>query len=129
MKRNLFIIVIILTIILASLITYWYNTKDKDLVVDNTVKEETTVQTDFKLESTYQGDYSWEYRVTGSLPNICYKVDTQVAIMESYPEQVIVQLKVTPPQDGEVCTQVIYEYEYEGIFSASKEAEISLEAK
>lgn len=129
MKRSLLILLVVCIFLLISLATYWYSNKDKDLGIKNATKNETTIQSDFKLESSYQDNNLWSYRVTGSLPNVCYKVNTQSIVMESYPEQVVIKLQITLPDEGQACAQAIYEYEYEGTFQASKEAKITLQAK
>ena len=81
---------------------------------------------DFALTYEYIGDNTWDYKVTGTLPNPCYTVTLEPVVMESYPEQVMIETKVQEPSPEEVCTQVIQEVEETGTFSASKDAEIIL---
>jgi hypothetical protein len=82
---------------------------------------------DFFLTYEYIGDNTWDYEVTGTLPNPCYTVTFEPVVMESFPEQVIIETKVQEPSPDEICTQVIQEVEETGTFSASEEAEIILD--
>ncbi len=82
---------------------------------------------DFFLTYEYMGDNTWDYEVTGTLPNPCYTVTFEPVVMESFPEQVIIETKVQEPSTDEICTQVIQEVEETGTFSASEEAEIILD--
>jgi hypothetical protein len=82
---------------------------------------------DFFLTYEYMGDNTWDYEVTGTLPNPCYTVTFEPVVMESFPEQVMIETKVQEPSTDEICTQVIQEVEETGTFSASEEAEIILD--
>jgi hypothetical protein len=82
---------------------------------------------DFFLTYEYVGDNTWDYKVTGTLPNPCYTVTFESIVMESDPEQVRVQAMVQEPSPEEICTQVIQEVEEIGTFSAGENAEILLE--
>lgn len=81
---------------------------------------------DFALTYEYTGDNTWEYEVTGTLPNPCYTVTFEPVIMEGDPEQVTIETKVQEPSPDEICTQVIQEVEEKGTFRASEDAEILL---
>ena len=83
----------------------------------------------FSLTSTYIGNNNWEYTVTGQLPTPCHKADVQSLVAESYPEQVFIVITVKEPQPDIICTQVIQEFEYEGTFTASENATVSLDVR
>lgn len=82
---------------------------------------------DFFLTYEYMGDNTWEYEVTGTLPNPCYKVTSEPKVMESDPEQVRIDTKIQEPSPDEICTQVIQEVKETGTFNASENAEIILD--
>jgi len=52
--------------------------------------------------------------------------EPDIIIMESFPEQVIVTLTVTPPPPGAIVTQVITEVPVAAQFDVSEEAEIAV---
>ncbi len=79
---------------------------------------------DFALAYEYMGNNTWDYKVTGTLPNPCYIVTLEPVVTESDPEQVMIEAKVQEPSPDEVCTQVIREVEETGTFSANEDAEI-----
>ncbi len=80
----------------------------------------------FKLEYKYVGESTWDYRITGSLPNPCYDVKVDSLVRESYPEQVVFNLTVVGPKKDVVCAQVIKEYSYRGVFNASEKASVEM---
>ena len=81
---------------------------------------------DFTLIPEYKGENTWDYKVTGTLPNPCYTVTLEPVVMEGDPEQVVIETKIQEPSPDEVCTQVIQEVEETGTFSASENAGIIL---
>ena len=84
------------------------------------------MENNFKLESKYISTNSWEYTVTGELPNPCYNASVDAIVAESYPEQVTVTVTIEEPDPEVMCAQVIQEFSYEGTFSASEKADIKL---
>jgi hypothetical protein len=123
------LLLVALTVIGGSL---YYSMQNKD--IDETKKDdELDLPTsnanydDFKLEYKYEKEGRWTYTVTGSLPNPCYSISTEAIVMESYPEQVIIRSKVTPPNPEMLCTQVIQEVLEEGEFEASEVATVRFE--
>ena len=84
------------------------------------------MENNFKLESKYISENSWEYTVTGELPNPCYNASVDAIVAESYPEQVTVTVTIEEPDPEVMCAQVIQEFSYEGTFSASEKADIKL---
>lgn len=127
MKNNFLAALGITIMILGVLSALWYFTQtDPETVTTPETKQE---ESTFKLETTYMGDNKWTYKVTGELPNPCYKVSTEEIIMESYPEQVIINVEIETPEKGAMCVQQIQEYEYEGIFNASEQATVELKAQ
>lgn len=128
------ILILILIGILFFLILCIYLTKgeclikikDFDLEKDGNIEKKVLEQSNFKLESTFMQDSNWEYVITGQLPNPCYEALVDVVVAESYPEQVTVRIEVIPPDADMMCIQVIEDFEYEGSFSASKDAIVNL---
>ena len=95
-------------------------------LINNDEKNNKVINSDgFKIETNYLGDNKWEYKITGQLPNPCYSTDVTSLVAESYPEQVTITLVMTEPSSDAFCIEVIKDFEYEGSFSASKDATIS----
>ncbi|MCK9368424.1 hypothetical protein M0R04_00380 [Candidatus Dojkabacteria bacterium] len=84
---------------------------------------------EFTLKYKYDRNNKWSYILTGQLPNPCYSVEVDELVAESYPEQVYINVTVTPPASSVVCIQMIYDYSKEGTFSASKGATVNLNVK
>ncbi len=120
-RKNILLIVGIAALLLiGSVLAYMY--LDKTDVKDTGNLQ----QDDFTLTYSYLGDSKWEYTVEGTLPTPCYNVTTDAIVMESYPEQVKVTVKVEQNSTEDMCIMVIQEYTYSGTFSASEIANISL---
>lgn len=126
-------------LVIGGGVYYLYTEREKEMT-DNQEQQEleeaTTMEEtepmpydDFALTYEYMGDSTWDYEVTGTLPNPCYIVTFETEVMESDPEQVRIQAKVQEPSTDEVCTQVIQEVEDTGTFSASEDAEITLDVE
>lgn len=71
-------------------------------------------------------DGTYTYSGTLTLPNPCYEVSPEVLIMESYPEQVAIELTVTPPQQDLMCIQVMHEHEFIATAQVSELATVSV---
>jgi len=80
---------------------------------------------DFTFEYTYTENNLWSYTVKGTLPNPCYTISTEAIVAESYPEQVYVTSTITPPNEDQVCAQVIKDVKEIGEFTASESATVS----
>jgi flagellar biosynthesis/type III secretory pathway M-ring protein FliF/YscJ len=90
-------------------------------------EEESFPYDDFLLTHEYVGDNTWNYEVTGTLPNPCFKITFEPVITEGDPEQVAVEGKIQEPSADEVCAQVIQEVKESGTFNASEDAVIILD--
>jgi hypothetical protein len=85
-----------------------------------------TIKTDkLTLKTTYENGFL-KYSGAVQLPTPCHQLKDQSGVMESYPEQVRIQLVVEPPPSGTVCTQVITEKEFSGQVKVSEKATISV---
>jgi len=126
-KTSLFVLVIVI----LAVILYIYLTSDNSVVPkdNNNNTTQTLMQNDFRLESKYIAENSWEYTITGDLPNPCYKASVDATVAESYPEQVTITVTTTAPRSDEMCAQVIQEFSYEGTFNASDKAVIDFEVR
>jgi hypothetical protein len=132
MKKSVKLITVTtLLILLISIFIYITYIKDKEIDTENPtniVEDEDLNNTQQKednlnFNTEYVGDSTWEYTITGTLPNPCYKYNIEEIVMESYPEQVVITMNIE--QTGDVCIQVIQEVEEKGTFSASQEAQVS----
>jgi len=130
MNKQQYLFFIILILLSIGLFVFFLSNenrkedRDPSLIPYKTITDE-----NFTLKYTYLGDSEWEYTVTGQLPNPCYQASTETLIMESYPEKVAIIVNVSEPEDDVMCTQVIYEYEYSGEFSASEKAAVALQVE
>lgn len=86
----------------------------------------TITQDNITLAYKYIENNTWEYTITGQLPNPCYKATTGTLVAESFPEQVTITLNIEKPSAKKACTQVIQELNIKGNFSASSSAKVSL---
>lgn len=127
-KKGLILIGIGLLLGIALLV-YSYMTKQEDTIEIPTDNRSEITKDNFTLSYDYKGESKWTYKVVGTLPNPCYKVSTEGIVAESYPEQVTISVNVEEPNPEEMCIQVIQEYEYEGEFSASGEAKVTLQVR
>jgi hypothetical protein len=110
---------------------YFYTQREEDVLEetpeDSSVMEEEKSYNNLNLEYDYVGENTWQYTVTGTLPNPCYEIETEAIVAKSLPEQVTIRSIVTPPDEDEICTQVVQEVYEEGEFQASEEATIIFE--
>jgi hypothetical protein len=121
-------------LVIGGGIYYLYTEREKEIANNQEREEleelppveetESMPYDDFASTYEYLGDNTWDYKVTGTLPNPCYTVTIEPVVMESDPEQVSIKTKIQEPSPDEICTQVIQEVEETGTFSASEDAEI-----
>ncbi len=126
-KKRLIFLIIALAIILAVFL-YVYFFKQK-LDTNKQIPQNPITTENFTLEKEYVSENTWKYKITGQFPNPCYNATVETIIAESYPEQVTITINVTKPTQDMSCIQIISPFEYEGIFSASQEALITLKVK
>jgi len=81
----------------------------------------------FTLATEYTDPSSWSYTLTADMPNPCYGFEVEALVMESYPEQVTLNITIQEPAAGVVCAQVIDTQTVTGTFSASEVAIIQLQ--
>ena len=126
-SKKTVLIVSLVTIVLLGSAYFLYSNFFKE---DSNPNEDTTTsytieEGNFSLYTEYIKDSEWQYTVTGTVPTPCHEVNINTQVMESFPEQVVVNVTViTNPE--EVCTQVIQDINKTGTFQASEEAKISL---
>lgn len=78
-------------------------------------------------ESTYNTATSnWSYQVDGNLPTPCHTATAEAIVAESMPEQVSINVTITPPAADTGCIQVIQTATITGNFSASSQAIVKL---
>ncbi|HAM37455.1 MAG: hypothetical protein UR96_C0031G0008 [candidate division WS6 bacterium GW2011_GWC1_36_11] len=119
-KTILISIIAFLLIAITGIFVYLYIYNKNQQTNKQLTKE------NFTLTYAYNGDNNWEYTVDGTLPTPCFSATTDALVMESYPEQVKIQVQTSEDTTVEICSTVIKEYTYSGTFSASSKATISL---
>jgi hypothetical protein len=123
------VIVVILGLLVGGYLLFFQENENTDDNNNETPQEELRVVTveeeGFVLNAQFLGESEWEYTLNGTLPTPCHEYTVTPLVMESYPEQVVIEIAVISDPDV-MCTQVIQEIEEDGEFTASQEAEISL---
>lgn len=85
---------------------------------------------EFTLEAEYNdASGMWTYQITGNLPTPCYEAEVEELVMESFPEQVQINLKLNQPEADTYCIQVIQEYSYASTLAVDKAAELSFQVQ
>lgn len=64
----------------------------------------------------------WNYEISGNKPTPCHSVTAEAIVMESFPEQVMININLATPEEDSVCIQVIDEFSLTGTFKASEQA-------
>ena len=64
--------------------------------------------------------------VTVEVPTPCHEIRQETKIMESYPEQVRIDLSVVDPAPGIICVQQITQKEFSGEVKVSESATVSV---
>lgn len=67
-----------------------------------------------------------KYRGTIEVPTPCHEIKQEVKVMESFPEQVRIDLTIINPPADEICAQVIAQKEFSGEAAVSENAQISV---
>ncbi|MBU1119995.1 hypothetical protein KKA50_02280 [Patescibacteria group bacterium] len=119
-KVILISVIALLLIVVSGIFVYLY------LQNKNQQSSKEINQNNFTLTYTYKGNNNWEYTVDGTLPTPCFSANTEALVMESYPEQVKIQVKTLEDTNVEICSTVLKEYTYSGTFNASSKATVSL---
>lgn len=125
-KKTVLITTLVAIVLLGSAYLIYSNfIKQDSAPKEDTPTSYTFEEENFTLYTEYVADSEWEYTVTGTVPTPCHDVNINTQVMESFPEQVVVNVTViTDPED--VCIQVIQDINKTGTFQASEEAKISL---
>ena len=67
-----------------------------------------------------------KYEGTVALPTPCHSLKQEVKVMESYPEQVRIDLTVENPSPEKFCAQQITQKEFSGEVKVSEKATVSV---
>jgi hypothetical protein len=119
------IVFLTVTVVLSVVLAFLYQTtKTPEQPTKN--QDSKTINTDqVKLSTRYEGGVL-KYSLTVELPSPCYILTHETRILESYPEQVHIELKVEDPPSGEVCAQVITQKNFSGEARVSEKAKVSV---
>lgn len=110
----------ILAVLAAGGITLYVSQKQTELPADKGILGDMrTIHVDHYFEN---GTHTYKGVLT--VPTPCHEILSQVTVMESYPEQVTIDLKEQGASN--FCAQVITQTPFEVSFQASKDARISL---
>jgi uncharacterized protein YxeA len=133
-KKNRVAIVLMLLalVVIGGGIYYLYKERETETPNEITQESTDTAETEteqgeendlpytLKLDYEYKGKNIWEYKITGTLSNPCYKMEVETNISKSDPKQAMVKAMITPPPIDEVCAQVVEEVNEKGEFSAGE---------
>lgn len=72
------------------------------------------------------GDGSWTYIIEANVPTPCHGLEADVAVAESYPEQISIVVSVREPMSNEICPQVVDRTSIEGSAGASEYASMRI---
>lgn len=121
------ILIVILTIVALNVYTAPSSSNStSSSTVSSVVSSSASANNDYNMALTdltfdaATGD--WSYEVTGYLPTACHTATTEVIIMESFPEQVLINVNFTAPAEDTMCIQVLQEVTLTGTFKASEQA-------
>lgn len=95
--------------------------KDKSAVVSSQVPVKSTVA----FQKSYE-DNLLKYQGTVEVLTPCHEIEQEVKVMESYPEQVTIDLSIVNPAADKVCAQVIAQKEFSGEAAVSENATVSV---
>lgn len=110
----------ILAVLAAGGITLYVSQKQAASPVDNNkLGDMRVIRVDHYFEN---GTHTYKGILT--VPTPCHEILSQVTVMESYPEQVTIDLKEQGASN--FCAQVITQTPFEVSFKASKDARISV---
>lgn len=82
-----------------------------------------------KSKVTFQKSYEdnlLKYQGTVEVPTACHEIKQEVKVMESFPEQIRLDLTVENPAPGNVCAQQITKKEFLGETKVSESATVSV---
>ena len=77
------------------------------------------------FEKSYENN-SLKYEGTVEVPSPCHDIRQEIKIMESFPEQVRLDLTVEKPVPGIVCVQQIAQKDFSGEIKVSENASVSV---
>jgi hypothetical protein len=136
-KRTSFILIDILIFALIAYGLYFFMNTTKNQTpgpIDNGNKSNDSVvkvieKDGFKFEYKYVSENKWESTLTGNLPTPCHKLEKDLLVRESYPEQVVVNVKIAQPDKDVMCAQVISPVEVKDVVNVSKGATFELQVE
>lgn len=123
--KTLIIVLVVIVLAVALGLGYFFLTEDREEITTPDTPTTTTFDENMNFSAQYVEDNTWEYNITGFLPDPCHKFEIDYIVMESFPEQVLVTMEIW--REDEMCIQVIQDVEESGTFQASEDADISFE--
>ncbi|MCA9387306.1 hypothetical protein KC669_04700 [Candidatus Dojkabacteria bacterium] len=76
---------------------------------------------DFMLSASFSKDNTWDYTITGDLPNPCYEYEVKEIPNDN---NFTITLSIVNPSDNIICTQIIDPVRYSSSFLAPDDIEI-----
>ena len=84
-----------------------------------------SVKSKFTFEKNYENNLL-KYKGTVEVPSPCHDIRQETKIVESYLEQVRIDLGIENPTPGNVCAQQITQKEFSGEIKVSESATVSV---
>ena len=95
--------------------------KEKSAIVSSPAP----IKSNVVFQKSYE-DNLLKYKGTIEVPSPCHDLKQEIKIMESYPEQVRIDLSIDVPAPGDVCTQQIAQKDFSGEIKVSESATVSV---
>lgn len=112
----------ILGVVLAFFAPDNSSKEDKSNTLDNNIVQ--ISESGFDLVTEYLGEDRWSFKISGQLPTPCFSPN--LSIPSNNFNDKSFTLDISQPGNGVICTQVIFDYEEAGEFSAPEDSSFNL---
>ena len=109
--------------------TFYLGVKYQKSIIYKVKSTISSYQVPVKSKVTFEKNYEnnlLKYAGTVEAPTPCHEIRQETKIMESYPEQVRIDLTIENPAPGNVCVQQITKKEFSGEVKVSESATVSV---
>lgn len=125
MKRFLTFIAVLIVVVVIVFFVITPQGGDSDILNDSIDQAAPPALSEISSIVVQKEFNNGVHKISGiiTLPDPCYEIESEVVVMESFPEQVRITL-TTPRKEG-FCAQVLTDKAFEVTFQASDQAKIS----
>ena len=111
------------------IVAFYLGVKYQKSIIYKVKSTISSYQVPVKSKVTFEKNYEnnlLKYAGTVEAPTPCHEIRQETKIMESYPEQVRIDLTIENPAPGNVCVQQITKKEFSGEVKVSESATVSV---